>query len=201
MPLELPSLIDNDTSKLKSGRPLENFQEFSQPVDCPECGKEGAKREIDTLDTFIDSSWYFLRFLDVHNEDELVSKEMLQKWMPVDIYVGGMEHAIMHLLYARFIHKVLCDSFNITSPTLREPFKELIVQGLVKGKTYKHSESGKYLSEEEVKSMDQSLVQISYEKMSKSKGNGVSPKSLADEFGVDTLRSAIMFGAPPEHDL
>ena len=120
--------------------------------------------------------------------------------MPVDIYVGGMEHAIMHLLYARFVHKVICDTLEIDDPDLREPFKELIVQGLVKGKTYK-ARNGRYLSKDEVKTYDPEEVVVTFEKMSKSKGNGVSPKSLAQEHGVDTLRSAIMFGAPPEHDL
>ena len=99
--------------------------------------------------------------------------------MPVDIYVGGMEHAIMHLLYARFVHKVICDSLDINDPDLREPFKELIVQGLVKGKTYKLKENGKYLREEQVKDYDPDLVEVKFEKMSKSKGNGISPKVLA----------------------
>lgn len=102
---------------------------------CPQCGSS-AQREIDTLDTFIDSSWYFLRFLDSLNEDSMFELEHIEEWMPVDVYVGGMEHAIMHLLYARFVHKFLCDHHAIEDPSLREPFKELIVQGLVKGKTY-----------------------------------------------------------------
>ena len=96
---------------------------------CPCCKKqgEGVTREVDTLDTFMDSSWYFLRYLDPKNKDVMFTKDMIEKWMPVDIYVGGMEHAIMHLLYARFIHKFLCDYHGITDPKLREPFKELVV--------------------------------------------------------------------------
>jgi leucyl-tRNA synthetase len=94
-------------------------------------------REVDTMDTFMDSSWYFLRFLDPKNTEKPFDPAIVKQWMPVDIYVGGMEHAIMHLLYARFIHKVLCDQNQITDARLREPFNELIVQGLVKGKTYK----------------------------------------------------------------
>ena len=96
---------------------------------CPCCKKqgEGVTREVDTLDTFMDSSWYFLRYLDPKNKDVMFTKDMIEKWMPVDIYVGGMEHAIMHLLYARFIHKFLCDHHGITDPKLREPFKELVV--------------------------------------------------------------------------
>ena len=85
----------------------------------------------------MDSSWYYLRFTDPQNKDKPFDVEQMKKWMPVDIYVGGMEHAIMHLLYARFIHKALCDVNGVTDPALREPFKELIVQGLVKAKTYK----------------------------------------------------------------
>jgi leucyl-tRNA synthetase len=121
---------------------------------CPHCSGL-ARREVDTLDTFVDSSWYYLRFLDSLNPKRMFEVENMKKWMPVDIYVGGMEHAIMHLLYARFIHKFLCDvngikheegKFNI----LREPFKELIVQGLVKGKTHKLKSNGKYLFPDEI---------------------------------------------------
>ena len=130
-----------------------------------------------------------------------VSKERLEKWMPVDIYVGGMEHAIMHLLYARFIHKVICDELDISDMKLREPFKELIVQGLVKGKTYKLKENGKFVTYEQAKGYNEDEVTVSFEKMSKSKGNGVSPGMLIDKYGVDSLRTAIMFGAPPEKDL
>ena len=120
---------------------------------CPKCNKS-AKREVDTLDTFVDSSWYFLRFLNPENTNQIFDIEKMKYWMPVDIYVGGMEHAIMHLLYARFIHKFLCDINNIPRTQefniLREPFKELIVQGLVKGKTYKLKSNGKYLFPEEL---------------------------------------------------
>ena len=199
MPLVLPEISDSDTSLLKSGRPLENISEFTE-ANCPKC-KGPARRENDTLDTFIDSSWYFLRYLDPKNMDAPVSKERLTSMMPVDIYVGGMEHAIMHLLYARFVHKVMCDTIGVEDESLREPFKELIVQGLVKGKTFKLRETGKYLSESEALALGEDEVEVSFEKMSKSKGNGVSPRVLSDEFGVDTLRSAIMFGAPPESDL
>lgn len=101
--------------------------EFHSGVTCPNCGSKDATREIDTLDTFIDSSWYFLRYLDAKNRQQAFDVEKVKKWMPVDIYVGGMEHAIMHLLYARFVHKFICDENGITEEHLREPFKELIV--------------------------------------------------------------------------
>lgn len=131
--------------------------------------------------------------------------------MPVDVYVGGMEHAIMHLLYARFWHKFVCDHFGISDDSatrrhadhsVREPFKELIVQGLVKSKTYK-LKSGRFLTRSEVESGKYKADDMieSYEKMSKSKGNGVAPSEMAEKYGVDTLRMAIMFGAPPEKDL
>ena len=122
--------------------------------------------------------------------------------MPVDIYVGGMEHAIMHLLYARFFHKFLCDEFGISGTKdghdLREPFKELIVQGLVKGKTFQKA-SGEYISTSEV--TDEEGLIVTFEKMSKSKGNGVEPGQMAQIYGVDSLRLAVMFGAPAEADL
>ena len=121
--------------------------------------------------------------------------------MPVDIYVGGMEHAIMHLLYARFVHKFICDDLDIIDTDLREPFKELIVQGLVKGKTFKVKSSGKYITEEQIKDYPEDDVIIGFEKMSKSKGNGVSPGAVAKIFGVDALRAAMLFGAPPEKAL
>ena len=92
-----------------------------------ELGGKSYTREIDTMDTFMDSSWYFLRFIDPKNTEKAFCIEKMKKWMPVDIYVGGMEHAIMHLLYARFVHKVICDVNGITDKSLREPFKELIV--------------------------------------------------------------------------
>ena len=200
LPLELPEINDDCMSTLKTGRPLDNISSFKECPSCKGCGGS-VTREIDTLDTFIDSSWYFLRYLDPKNPNQPISKEKLMNWMPVDIYVGGMEHAIMHLLYARFVHKVICDVLEIKDTKLREPFKELIVQGLVKGKTYKRKEDGKYLSAEEAEQYGPDNVDVSFEKMSKSKGNGVSPTLLAQTYGVDTLRSAIMFGAPPEHDL
>jgi len=151
LPVLLPE-IDNNTDLLKSGRPLANVEGFEKNKDlkCPCCGSSDARREIDTLDTFMDSSWYFLRFLQ-QLDSTIVDKEVMRDWMPVDVYVGGMEHAIMHLLYARFVFKFICDWKGISKDDLmaREPFKELIVQGLVKGKTYRmKSEGKKYVSKD-----------------------------------------------------
>lgn len=107
MPIVLPDI--DDVSLLKQSSPLARIQNFvNTEVDGVSC-----RREVDTMDTFMDSSWYFLRFLDPQNKNQLLDVEKLKKWMPVDIYVGGMEHAIMHLLYARFIHKVICDFYGI----------------------------------------------------------------------------------------
>ena len=165
---------------------------------CPKCGLP-AKRETDTLDTFVDSSWYFLRFLDPKNSASLCSETESLKWMPVDIYIGGTEHAVMHLLYARFIHKAICDS---RIPTMnREPFKELICQGLVMAKVHKHKVTGRYYTEEEASNFKEDEIETKFEKMSKSKNNGVSPGEAMDRWGADALRIALMFASPPESDI
>lgn len=205
----LPS-IGEKTNMLKKGSILGEIESFIN-CKCPKCG-DHAKREIDTLDTFVDSSWYFLRFLEIievaNSVNEvpcLVDLEKIKHWMPVDIYVGGMEHAIMHLLYARFVHKFLSDANAIAKENpfnpLREPFKELIVQGLVKGKTYRLKESGRYLNSDELYRYAESEYEMSFEKMSKSKGNGIFPEEFTGKYGVDTLRIALMFAAPPESDV
>lgn len=212
LPLEL---LDIDFKLAKEDKKLQaDISKYE--TKCPKC-KGVAYYDRDTLDTFVDSSWYFLRFLDHANEKEPFDPVKARHWMPVDIYVGGMEHAIMHLLYARFFHKFLCDSIEATSSNSedvkmmpREPFSELIVQGLVKGKTYQCKETGKFCSQQEVDEWIQKAAPggheedkfaITYEKMSKSKGNGVAPGDMAVKYGVDSLRMAIMFGAPPENDL
>jgi leucyl-tRNA synthetase len=126
MPVILPEIKDEKSIELlKKGMPLKNMEKFKK-CKCPRCGNTEAERETDTLDTFVDSSWYFLRFLDPHLEDFPINLKRVKDWMPVDIYVGGMEHAIMHLLYARFIHKFLADVYG-DGKIPREPFKELIV--------------------------------------------------------------------------
>jgi leucyl-tRNA synthetase len=162
-------------------------------VHCPLCGAE-SKRDSDTLDTFVDSAWYYLRYLDPKNSEVLVDREYANKWTPVDLYIGGTEHAIMHLLYSRFIHKFLRDVKVVSSS---EPFQELLTQGLVLGKTF--SLNGKYLKEEEAENNPE--VQVKYEKMSKSKLNGVSPEEIRKEWGADTLKLAVLFAAPSEKDV
>jgi len=155
------------------------------------------------MDTFVDSSWYFLRFCDPENTEKIFSKARVNSWMPVDVYVGGVEHAILHLLYSRFITKFL-NSEGLLDVTA-EPFKRLLVLEMVHGKTYKTPE-GKYLKHHEVDTSGKVPIikatgkpaQIFFEKMSKSKHNGVDPLSIVAKHGADTTRLFILFKAPPE---
>ena len=166
----LPVLLPTDVEFTGKGEsPLTTSESFAHAV-CPHCGKP-AKREMDTMDTFVDSSWYFLRYTDAKNDKEAFNKEKADYWMNVDQYIGGVEHAILHLLYARFYTKVLHD-LGLTDAD--EPFKNLLTQGMVL--------------------MDGS-------KMSKSKGNRVSPTEIIDKYGSDTARLFILFAAPPDRDL
>lgn len=167
---DLPLLLPTDVEFTGKGEsPLTTSKTFVNTV-CPKCGKP-AKRDVDTMDTFVDSSWYFLRYIDNKNEDAMFDSELVNKWMPVDQYIGGVEHAIMHLLYARFFTKALK---KVGMLDFDEPFKNLLTQGMVL--------------------MDGS-------KMSKSKGNTVSPLEIIDEYGADTARLFVLFAAPPERDL
>src|SRR5690606_15748567 len=167
---ELPVLLPEDVAFKPTGRsPLLDHAEFVQTT-CPKCGGP-AKRETDTMDTFVDSSWYFLRFADPHAADGPFGKEKADYWMPVDQYIGGVEHAILHLMYARFFQKVLAD-MGLSSA--RQPFANLLTQGMV-------LKDGA--------------------KMSKSKGNTVDPDEIVATYGADTARLFILFTAPPERDL
>ncbi|MBD1931620.1 MULTISPECIES: leucine--tRNA ligase [Cyanophyceae] len=173
-------------------------------VPCPSCGTQ-AKRETDTMDTFIDSSWYFLRYPDANNRQQVFDKTKTNDWMPVDQYVGGIEHAILHLLYSRFFTKVLrdCGLLNFD-----EPFQRLLTQGMVQGITYKNPETGKYIPAAQVKDPTAPKdpetgkpLEVFYEKMSKSKYNGVDPLEVLAKYGADTARMFTLFKAPPEKDL
>ncbi|KAJ2995818.1 hypothetical protein HDV02_000395 [Globomyces sp. JEL0801] len=175
-------------------------------VPCPKCGNKDAKREQDTMDTFVDSSWYWIRYLDNKNDKRLVDHEKA-KHLPVDIYIGGIEHAIMHLLYARFIGKFLNDQNIINIPN-GEPFKKLLNQGMVTGKTYRDS-NGTYLPESQVDFTQtppvniktKQPVTISFEKMSKSKYNGVDPIQMIEKYGSDITRLFILYKAAPQDEL
>ena len=164
LPVMLPDNLD-----LAAGDTLAECKEFVETT-CPQCGKP-AKRITDTMDTFTCSSWYYLRYCDPHNTKLPFSKESVDRWMPVDNYIGGIEHAILHLLYSRFFTKVLRDLGMID---IDEPFKNLMTQGMVKDE---HGDT-----------------------MSKSKGNVVPPSSVIEPYGADTMRLAILFVAPPEKD-
>jgi leucyl-tRNA synthetase len=203
LPVKLPDEVEF------SGRgpsPLAKLTDWIT-VPCPSCGQP-AHRETDTMDTFIDSSWYFLRYADAHNTDRPFAPEKVNHWLPVDQYVGGIEHAILHLLYSRFFTKVLGDRqlINIT-----EPFQKLLTQGMVQGLTYKNPKTGKYVPLDKVgigkgeklyiDSETGEKLEFFFEKMSKSKFNGVEPQQVLAKYGADTARMFILFKAPPEKDL
>ncbi|KAI1004214.1 Leucine--tRNA ligase [Podosphaera aphanis] len=204
LPVELPD-VSSHWQNGQVGNPLESAHEWMS-VECPQCGA-AAKRDTDTMDTFVDSSWYFMRFLDPHNESQMFASEAANEMLPVDIYVGGVEHAILHLLYARFISKFLVDKHMWSSgcQVLGEPFKILLAQGMVHGKTYTDPATGRFLKPHEVNLSDPNkplLVasgeapNVSFEKMSKSKYNGVDPSMCREKYGADALRAHILFQAP-----
>ena len=156
------------------------------------------------MDTFIDSSWYFLRFTDAKNEQQVFDSNKTNDWMPVDQYVGGIEHAILHLLYSRFFTKVLRDRGLLN---FDEPFQRLLTQGMVQGLTYINPTTGKYIPSAQVDPADPKdpktgeKLEVSYKTMSKSKYNGVAPEAVINKYGADTARMFILFKAPPEKDL
>jgi leucyl-tRNA synthetase len=172
---DLPVLLPEDVAfRGAEGNPLEKSEAFVA-VDCPACGKP-ARRETDTMDTFVDSSWYYLRFLNPDDATRMIDPERAAHWMPVDQYVGGIEHAILHLLYARFVCRVLKD---LRLVGIEEPFARLFNQGMI---TKSNPATGRI------------------EKMSKSRGNTVSPDELIERFGADTVRLYTLFIGPPEKE-
>ncbi|MAR07032.1 MAG: leucine--tRNA ligase [Cyanobium sp. NAT70] len=200
LPVELPRGID---LLGKGGSPLSQQDDWVN-VPCPNCGKP-AKRETDTMDTFMCSSWYFLRFADPTNAEKPFSKEAVNRWLPVKQYVGGIEHAILHLLYSRFFTKALKDRGLID---VDEPFERLLTQGMVQGVTYRNPSTGKYIAPADVSDSEDprdphtgDQLEVLFEKMSKSKYNGVDPAAVIDRYGADTARMFILFKAPPEKDL
>ncbi len=200
LPVLLPTGIALDG---RGGSPLGQLEAWLN-VPCPSCGT-AARRETDTMDTFMCSSWYYLRYADPWNKDLPFAKEAVNRWLPVDQYVGGIEHAILHLLYSRFFTKVLRDRGLLD---FDEPFTRLLTQGMVQGLTYRNSHTGKYIAPADVADVNdprdpitgESLT-ISFDKMSKSKYNGVDPSFVIDRYGADTARMFILFKAPPEKDL
>ncbi len=200
LPVLLPERIKITSNKIST---LVDEKEWLN-TPCPKCG-ETSKRETDTMDTFMCSSWYFLRFSDPNNTSLPFKKDLVDKWLPVNQYVGGIEHAILHLLYARFLTKAL---FKRGLIGIKEPFERLLTQGMVQAITYRNPNTGKYIpvskvinhnSPKDPDTNDQ--LDVLYEKMSKSKYNGVDPKIVIDKYGADTARMFILFKAPPEKDL
>ncbi len=200
----LPVKLPTDIKFTGNGNPLETSEEFKNAT-CPECGGI-ARRETDTMDTFVDSSWYYLRYCDPKNTDLPFNKEIGDGWSPVDQYIGGIEHAVMHLLYSRFFHKVMRDMGLISTD---EPFKRLLTQGMVLGPSYYSNVKNAFLYPSEVeikgdaaydKESGEELV-TKVEKMSKSKNNGVDPEHIIEKYGADTARLFTMFAAPPEKEL
>jgi leucyl-tRNA synthetase len=201
---ELPVALPEDVEfSGRGGSPLGKLDSWVN-VPCPNCGKP-AKRETDTMDTFMDSSWYFLRYPDAQNHQAAFDPAITNDWMAADQYVGGIEHAILHLLYSRFFTKVLRDRGLLNCD---EPFERLLTQGMVQGRTYKNPRTGKYVIPANVTDAAHPIdpetgeaLEIVFEKMSKSKHNGVAPGDVVDKYGADTARMFILFKAPPEKDL
>ncbi|OTB06095.1 hypothetical protein M426DRAFT_319167 [Hypoxylon sp. CI-4A] len=216
LPVTLPK-VDTHWEDGRAGNPLDSATNWVN-TSCPKCHGP-AKRDTDTMDTFVDSSWYYMRFPDPHNADAPISETAAKAYLPVDIYIGGVEHAILHLLYARFIYKAVMgilypqvgtfneDTTSIGSPLdfSGEPFKRLVTQGMVHGKTYTDPDSGRFLKPDEVDLSNASQpkvvttgkpASVSFEKMSKSKHNGVDPTTFIAKYGSDATRAHILFQAP-----
>ncbi|MBV4502577.1 MULTISPECIES: leucine--tRNA ligase [Pseudomonas] len=210
LPVTLPENVVPDGA----GSPLARLPEFYE-CSCPKCGA-AAKRETDTMDTFVESSWYFARYASPNYEGGMVDPKAANHWLPVDQYIGGIEHAILHLLYARFFHKLMRDEGLVTS---NEPFKNLLTQGMVVAETYYRvaSNGGKdWFNPADVELERDSKAKVisarlktdglpveigGTEKMSKSKNNGVDPQSMIDVYGADTCRLFMMFASPPDMSL
>uniref|UniRef100_A0A8C4Q0U7 leucine--tRNA ligase n=1 Tax=Eptatretus burgeri TaxID=7764 RepID=A0A8C4Q0U7_EPTBU len=201
LPVHLPNISHLSE---KGGSPLKSAHHWLH-CSCPRCGSK-AQRETDTLDTFVDSAWYFLRYTDPHNTQRPFDKVVADTWMPVDVYVGGKEHAVMHLYYARFLCH-FCNDMGLLSH--REPFKKLIVQGLIKGQTFWVPSTRRYVQKAcveftgglSVLKKNGERVVITWEKMSKSKQNGVDPSEAFGQYGCSTVRLWLLYTGPPEQDL
>ncbi|AKX51749.1 leucine--tRNA ligase [Thiopseudomonas alkaliphila] len=211
---QLPVVLPENVIPDGAGNPLNKMPEFYQ-CQCPTCGAD-ARRETDTMDTFVESSWYYARYASPQYNQGLVEKNAADHWLPVDQYIGGIEHAILHLLYARFFHKLMRDEGLVKGD---EPFANLLTQGMVIAETYyrlqpngarvwynptevevEYDAKGKPVSAK-LLADGEPVVIGGTEKMSKSKNNGVDPQFMIDQYGADTCRLFMMFAAPPEQNL
>jgi leucyl-tRNA synthetase len=199
---DLPIVLPEDAEMLEGGKsPLPDLSTFTD-VDCPQCGRQNARRETDTMDTFVESSWYFERYCSPRYNTGIFDTDAVDYWMPVDQYIGGVEHAILHLLYSRYYTRVLHD---IGLVKFKEPFTRLLTQGMVCKETVACPEHGFLLPEEvdaaQCRQCGRKTITGRVEKMSKSKKNVVDPNLLLDRYGADTTRLFCLFAAPPERDL
>jgi len=203
---ELPVILPEDAALLEGGRtPLPTLDYFTK-TKCPTCGAADARRETDTMDTFVESSWYFERYCSPSYDRGMFDPQAVEYWMPVDQYIGGVEHAILHLLYSRYFTRVL-NEFGLVE--FKEPFTRLLTQGMVCKETVSCPEHGFLLPDEVKGSGEDSVCKICgrqavpgrVEKMSKSKKNVIDPKALLEKYGADTTRLFCLFAAPPERDL
>jgi leucyl-tRNA synthetase len=196
---QLPVVLPEDVTFTVPGNPLDRHETWKH-VPCPTCGK-AARRETDTLDTFVDSSWYFIRFAS-QPKDRPFDRVQAEKWLPVAQYIGGVEHAILHLLYARFWTRALR---HIGQLDVAEPFAGLFTQGMVTHETYK-SPDGRWLSPDDIRdgveiATGQPVTAGRIEKMSKSKKNTIDPEPIVDQYGADAVRWFMLSDSPPERDL
>ena len=199
---DLPVLLPDKIDFSKSGNPLDRDLKWKNTI-CPDCGGP-ATRDTDTLDTFADSSWYFARFCDPHAQTP-VNKDAVDYWLPVDQYIGGIEHAILHLLYARFFTRAM---HRLGLISISEPFAGMFTQGMVCHETYRDAEG--WISPDEVvkeggkafRKDNHAPVEIgSSEKMSKSKRNVIAPEAIISDYGADTIRWFMLSDTPPERDI
>ena len=203
---DLPVLLPEDVDLLDGGKsPLPQLKTFTETT-CPRCGRQDARRETDTMDTFVESSWYFERYCSPKYNDGMFKRSAVDYWMPVDQYIGGVEHAILHLLYSRYYTRVLKEMGLVD---YKEPFTRLLTQGMVCKETISCPEHGFLLPSEiddtgggrHCKKCGKSIIVGRIEKMSKSKKNVVDPNVLLEKYGADTTRLFCLFAAPPERDL
>jgi leucyl-tRNA synthetase len=212
---DLPVTLPEDVVFDESGSsPIKKMPEFYQAT-CPSCGQP-ATRETDTFDTFFESSWYYARYSSVSSDNAMLDKQRADYWLPVDQYIGGIEHAILHLLYARYFHKLMRDEGLVSSD---EPFTNLLTQGMVLAESYyKESDSGAkewqtltdliiekdekgQVSSITLKETGEKILSAGISKMSKSKNNGIDPELMIEHYGSDTLRLFSMFAAPPDQSM